>query len=434
MKGRWLVVLLVTACMTAAPALAGRPPGAGGGGTGGGGSGTSGYTGQNLGTLPGDKHSDAWDVNSSGHVVGRSYGDVMRAFYWNGVMVELPPSELSPGEVRWEAEANAISDAPNEFAVGYEDQSICVDNSCSYQQRAVYWNSMTGSADATRGERGGFRSINGDGTLVVGWGGGLLGVVWARANENWTRYKLAADDFDDPSLPPPFTPEQNHEVAVVGYAHDINNAGYFVGTLQWYDKTQSDFCAANQDIRPCYVVTGSRAYVARLSGAAFVARVLPMSVDQPDASAYAVSNVSSEGKIYIAGYVGNHSAHLGNGYRWAIAFSDSGLPVIGDCTVDTCKLLDRLAWAEGIDDSGAVAGTMNTTPDRRGNIIQTAMLWKPSNGGEYIPLKPPKGGSDSAARSMAKSPDGTIFYVVGETNAKGAWTAARWVIPASPSN
>jgi hypothetical protein len=44
----------------------------------------------------------------------------------------------------------------------------------------------------------------------------------------------------------------------------------------------------------------------------------------------------------------------------------------------------------------------------------------------YVTLKPPKGGSDSTSRGMAGM--GPI-YVVGEANVKGAWRAARWVIP-----
>ena len=79
-----------------------------------------------------------------------------------------------------------------------------------------------------------------------------------------------------------------------------------------------------------------------------------------------------------------------------------------------------------VDDQGFIAGTKNSTPDRRGNVIQTAMLWKQSVG--YIPLKPPKGGSDSASRSMAVAPGGATIYVVGVTNASGSWTAARWVV------
>jgi len=86
-----IVGLLLVALGYLPAANAGKPPGAGGGGTGGGGTGTEGVVGQNLGVLPGDNYSDAWDVNAQGHAVGRSYSSgskttpqLTKAFYWAG--------------------------------------------------------------------------------------------------------------------------------------------------------------------------------------------------------------------------------------------------------------------------------------------------------------------------------------------------------------
>ena len=56
----------------------GSMPAANAGKPGGGGTSTAGVVGQTLGVLPGDKYSDAWDVNAQGHAVGRSYNSGSR--------------------------------------------------------------------------------------------------------------------------------------------------------------------------------------------------------------------------------------------------------------------------------------------------------------------------------------------------------------------
>ena len=43
------------------------------------------YTFKDLGSISPDGHSEAWDVNDSGHATGMSgYHPYAQAFYWNG--------------------------------------------------------------------------------------------------------------------------------------------------------------------------------------------------------------------------------------------------------------------------------------------------------------------------------------------------------------
>lgn len=437
----WKTSLLMAVLVCLAPASdAARPPGAGGGGTGGGGSGTKGYVGEDLGTLPGDKYSDAWDVNALGRVVGRSYGyqgelaGIVKAFYYDGTtMTRLMPATepVDAEDPPWEAEASAIS-GDSQTIAGHEERTICIpaeappeDRTCSITQHPVVWTAdETGFQAARLGDyRGRVFGINDAGDILVGGSGGNFGALWTWEGDAWSsRTSILPTAFTEADLQPPFTLIEGHELAVNGTAWDVNDDGVVVGLVRWYDKTASDACAAS-DIRPCHVDTGRGTYLYfhATAGdfAAGSAVVLPVPEGFTDSSGYAVSNVAN-GVIYVAGWTGNDmGGTAGQGVRWTITLSGGTIEV---------ESLPDLAWAEGVDVSGDVAGTRNSKPDRRGNIIQTAMLWKPAVG--YIPLKPPKGGSDSSARAMATGTD--YVYIVGEANASGAWKAARWKVPVGP--
>ena len=180
-------------------ASAGKPPGAGGGGTGGGGTGTEGVVGQNLGVLPGDTGSNAWDVNAQGHAVGRSYNSgskttpqLTKAFYWAGGMHRLMPATDG-----YAAEAYAISSASSnsETAVGFESKRVCSPDptpadpkhlTCFSYQNPVIW---TGELGASPGpsklpctSNGVAFGINDAGTAAVGVCEDGVGTIWSSAS------------------------------------------------------------------------------------------------------------------------------------------------------------------------------------------------------------------------------------------------------------
>ncbi len=407
MRNSVLSVLGVSLLATVAVVEAAKPPGAGGGGAGGGGSGTDGYVGQNLGALPGDSNSDAWDVNASGRLVGRSYGSSMRAFYWDGTMHQLLQSYAAgaepPADVAWDVEATAVSGGSAEIVAGNESREICTpvpgdpnSATCEHYWYPIIWdagplNSMP-NARRLGGGAGSVLGINDAGTIIAGVGTTGAGTVW-RNPPTWTRTDIALDAFQCTGC--------SYES---GGAWDVNNDGIVVGFLS----------RTSDHEQFAYVYDTARG----------VGSLLAVPAGYVQVNAYAISNIV-DGLVYVAGVVipcGTMTCTGDRGIRWRVAVSDIGKTGYSP----DYELLDQLAWAEGVSDQGFVAGTMNSTPDRRGNIIQTAMLWKQSVG--YIPLKPPKGGSDSATRSMAVAANGTA-YVVGVANAKGSWTAARWVVP-----
>ena len=403
---KWIsAVLAVSLSGIIAVAAAGKPPGAGGGGTGGGGSGTDGYVGQNLGALPGDTHSDAWDVNSQGNVVGRSYGSGMHAFYWNGTMHTLRQSLAAdsepPADVAWRVEAMAISGGTTEIAAGWEARDICTpaptpadpgNETCQRFQYPIVWDGgslgATPSAIRLGTARGMAAGINHTGTIIVGSGGLNAGAVWTAPA--WARTEIPLAAFGSTGY------------FDWGLAWDVNDQGIAVGLV----SRASDY------VQFAYVYDTKSA----------VGQLLPMPGGYVQSDAFAVSNVV-DGTVHIAGVIEtcpDNSCRDSRGIRWTVEVSR-----IGQNGYEAgYEILDQLAWAEGASDQGFIAGTKNSTSSRGGNVIQTAMLWKPAG---YIALKPPKGGTDSASRSMAVAKDGTI-YVVGVTNAKGSWTAARWSI------
>jgi hypothetical protein len=360
------------------------------------------YTGENLGTLSGDGMSDAWDVNAQGHIVGRSIGSSVRGFYWDGSMHQLPMSSdarnAPPYSVAWDVEANAISGGPSEIAVGYENRTVCETRNgpCYRDSYPILWQGdLSQGPEAVRLDtaQGSAQSINHGGTFVVGYvaaeSGGGAGAVWKQENGAWSRSGIPLSYFSCNGCEYDW-----------GIALDVNDAGIVIGIV----SRKADYAQF--------------AYLYDTRTAA--GRILPLPPGYLQSGAWAVGEVVG-GKVHVAGVVspcsGSSPCSTDRAIRWTI--DTNGLAT-------TFEILDQLAWAEGVTGEGFVTGTMNTTASRRGNVIQTAMLWKPSAG--YISLKPATGGSDSTSRSMATGGDGTVF-VVGETNAKGTWTAVRWVIP-----
>jgi hypothetical protein len=354
------------------------------------------YVGQNLGTLPGDSGSDAWDVNAAGNVVGRSYSSTMKAFYWAGAMSRLPVSAAAlatpPYTVAWDAEANAISDGPAEIAVGYERRQICETQNgpCSLETYPVFWaGDLRQSPAAIRLDVAHCmaRGINPAGSMAVGACSGQAGATWRREGSSWFRTNIPLGAFPCGGC-----------VYDSGAAEDANDAGIIIGSVSRKDNY----------LQFAYVYNTQSSMGA----------ILPIPPGFVQSGASAVGNIR-DGVVHVSGV--------------AVSCSDWGCA--GDrairWTVDvnslqtSFEILDQLAWAEGVTDGGVVAGTHNSGPNRRGAITQTAMLWRELSG--YVSLKPPTG-SDSTTRGMAAESGGSVF-VVGVSNSKGAWTAARWVIP-----
>ena len=441
---RKTIIGLLLVSLGSLPAVhAGKPPKSGGGDTG-----TSGVVAQNLGVLPGDKYSDAWDVNTRGHAVGRSYNSgnrttpqLTKAFYWNGTMQQLLPATQAPsGEGPWESEAWAIGDAlPT--AVGLEHRTVCTPDPddptskvCDYDQYPIIWQNAGATPAAVRLGIGPGRAfgINDSATAAVGVSGGGVGAIWwapawgAAATNIFVPPEVnAADAYVQ--FPDGHT-QASGNLRYEGTAFDVNDSGIVVGTLTTIDKIAEAKCLATE-ARPCVPdVSFSRSYV-YLSGPG-IFKVLPTPTGSRETSAYAVSNITDTGKVYVAGWTGwrtsDRTTEINKGMRWTVDAAT------GDSVVE--EVLTGQAWAEGVTQDGFVAGTHNSSPSRRGNIVQTATLWNPAVG--YIPLKP-SGGSDSASRAMAGRCLGTAIgpiYVVGVANVSGAWTAARWEIQCSTAS
>jgi len=354
------------------------------------------YYSQNLGTLPGDKYSDAWDVNAAGNVVGRSYLGVVKAFYWAGTMYRLPESaaarDTPPYTAAWDVEATGISNGPDEIAVGYEDRTICESSNepCSHEQYPVFWTgdlSKTPAAVRLDGARGVAFGINPAGSIAVGGGGGQAGAFWKREGNSWLRGNIPLGTLVCESC------EYDS-----GTAYDVNDAGIIVGVVNRKDDYRGFAYVYNTQ-----TATGA---------------ILPIPAGFVQSSAYAVGNTTG-GVVQVAGVVSpcsDWSCDSEQGIRWTV-----------DVTTlqASFEILDQMAWAECVTDQGAVAGTHNSERNRRGAITQTAVFWKQLSG--YVSLKPTSG-SDSTSRAMSAGSNGTTF-VVGVVNSKGYWTAARWVIP-----
>jgi len=135
---------------------------------------------------------------------------------------------------------------------------------------------------------------------------------------------------------------------------------------------------------------------------------------------YGIGNVRN-GVCYVAGVVSHCSdaalCSTNRAIRWTVDVASFQA---------SFEILDQMAWAEGVTSVGHVVGPRNVYGRRGGVITQTATLWRVHSG--YAPLNPATGGNNSASRGMAAGSDGRV-YVIGVTNSKSAWTAARWVIP-----
>ena len=359
------------------------------------------YDCENLGTLPGDNNSDAWDFNAAGNVVGRSYSittGTMNAFYWAGTMVRLPMSDAArdtpPYTVAWELEATGISDGPAEIAVGYEKRRICDSprGPCTTENYPVYWTgNLAGSPAAVRldGARGGAREINRAGTLVVGYGGGQAGAFWRREGGSWIRSNIPLGAFAC----------QGCEFSS-GSTWNVNDAGIVVGQV-----TRADNYLGFAYVYDTKTSTGA---------------LLPIPPGYLQSNVYGIGNVTN-GVFHVAGVVSPcsdlGSCDAARAVRWTV--NAASLQA-------SSEILDQMAWAEGVTDQGMVAGTHNVYSRRGGVTTQTATLWRPQSG--YVPLNAATGGNNSASRGMAAGGDGRVF-VIGVTNSKSAWTAARWVIP-----
>ena len=409
----------------------------------GGDAGAPSYPGENLATLPGDKHSDAWGVNARGNVVGRSYNvgrqtpTLIKAFYWNGAMRRLlPATEVPAGEIPWDSEAWAISNEATETVVGLEERTVCIPDPnddtqriCDYEQYPLVWKDPASSVVAERIDASSGRAfgINGSGDLAVGWCGGGIGAVWSRSGGGWSRTTIQSGAFPAEDLVPSFPDGHDltgHVIEFSGTAFDVNDEGVVVGSLTWIDRTAEAACLAT-DVRPCAEdVAYSRAFIyfakAGYGPGSGTGRVLPSPSGHTESSAYAVSDlVSSDTAFYVAGSTRVHpDDDWGNGIRWTVSLDGQGVQAV------ELDVLEQQAWSQGVNEAGHVAGTTNSKTSRRGNVVQTATLFQQSVG--YVSLTPPKGGSDSASRAMAGV--GPI-YVVGSANVKGAWQAARWTIP-----
>jgi len=354
------------------------------------------YYSQNLGTLAGDTQSDAWDVNAAGNIVGRSYGSVVKAFYWAGTMHRLPESAAArntpPYTTAWDVEALGISNGPDEIAVGVEDRSICDSGSglCSREQYPVFWTgglSQSPAAIRLDNAPGIAFGINPAGSMAAGAGGGQAGAFWRRDGSSWVRGNIPLGAFVCQGC--------QYES---GAAWDVNDAGIIVGAVTRSGDYQN--FAYVYDTR---TATGA---------------LLPIPPGFVQSSAYSVGNAAG-GFVHIAGVVkpcGDMSCDASRGVRWTVDVNSLQA---------TVEVLEQMAWAECVTDQGAIAGTHNSERSRRGAITQTAVLWKQLSG--YVWLKPTSG-SDSASRGMASGSGGTVF-VIGVVNAKGNWTAARWVVP-----
>jgi len=355
---------------------------------------TESYNGENLGVLPGGSDSDAWDVNAAGNVVGRSYFP-MKGFYWNGTMHELPGTaearNTPPFNVGWDVEVWGISDGPAEVAVGYEERTICGSKNepCDRQYYPILWTGeLSQGPDAVRldVDEGWAMGINAAGTMAAGICGGGAGAFWTRNGGEWTRWNIPLGAFVCEGC-----------AFATGYGSDVNDSGIVVGHVERQDDYR----------QLAYVFDTQRA-----NGV-----VLPVPLGFIFSNAWAVSNVR-DGKFYVAGLVAscaNTPCDIERGIRWTVDAATLSA---------SYEVLMETAWTQAVSDQGFVAGTHNSTNQRRPGIIQTAVLWKETSG--YVQLKPPTG-SDSTSRSMAVGADGTV-YVVGESNSKGHWTASRWVI------
>lgn len=322
------------------------------------------YAGQNLGVLLGDRGSRAWDVNDQGSVVGESYGDLTRAFYWNsGTMSDISTPQVD------ESKALAISGGATEYAVGWERTLI---NNVGVSHAMIWIAPPSIAAQLDAQDHCQAHGINDAGTKAVGYCPGTAGVIWELGGTTYPRTDIALPSDKD-----------------WGWAEDINNEGIVVGFVS----------ATGTGVQTAYL---------RLADGSLIN--LPPDGSDLQSLAHAVSNTQPGDIVYVAGSThADLDFSMGRGIRWRVN--------LGSRTV-TGVVLNQ-AWAEGVNDAGDVAGTTNSTSKGGTTIKQLATLWR---AGVYFSLKAPKGGSDSTSRGQSQS------YVVGESNVGGKWVATRWKV------
>jgi len=359
------------------------------------------YVAESLGTLPGDQSSDAWGINSSGHVVGRSYAGVLNAFYWDGTMRQLLMSAEAratpPADIGWDVEAMDVSDGPDETAVGLESRTVCESRNgpCIDEQFPILWQGdLTQRPNAIRLDcglnpgRGRADGINRRGTIAVGRVMGAAGAVWKRDAESWNLTEIPLTTF-------PCNSCQYDD----GSALDVNDEGIVVGLVSRQDNY----------MQFAYV------YDTRTA----IGALLPMPPGYLQSNARAVSNVI-DGRVYVSGVLWPCEELSGcqgsRAIRWTLDVATFA---------SSFETLD-MGGGHGVSERGDVIGTLFSTPSkRRYNTTATAVLWRGSLG--YIRLEPSQGHTDSKSYGIAVGDDGT-FYVAGYSNSQADWIAVRWVV------
>jgi hypothetical protein len=175
------------------------------------------------------------------------------------------------------------------------------------------------------------------------------------------------------------------------YATAIDNDGMVVG--YGYDS----------------VTYRSRAFVRLLDGT--VVPLNPVSGDV-ESTAQAVSDrvvTSGSQFVYVAGST-TSARGVQRAVRWKVDFGTGNL-------LET-KVLGQ-TWAEGVNGSGEVAGTVNGSGGK-----QSATLWR---NGVYTTLNPPKGATGGTSRGIARTAVSPT-YVVGQTTMNNRPRAVLWVV------
>ena len=350
-------LIVIGAGLWSLDAVAGKP-----------GSGGTSYAGQNLGALPGDRSSAAWDVNGNGRVVGDSDGELRRAFYWDGTMHDISPAVDALAEPV-DSSAMAISGGATEYAVGYETTRTAG----APVSHALIWTSPPGSPEQLDAEpHCQAYGINDAGTWAVGYCPDTLGVIWTVGQTPTTR--------TDIPLPEDYS---------WGSAEDVNDQGIVVGVKVTSGGVETAYLRlANGDVVD-----------------------LPPATDDVASVASAVSNVLSGNIVHVAGstITDPNGFRSGHGIRWTVNLGTRAV---------VSQVLSQ-AGAEGVNDAGDVAGTTNSTSRNGRTSKQLATLWR---AGAYVSLKAPKGGTDSASHGQSQD------YVVGESTVGGARVATRWAV------
>jgi hypothetical protein len=285
-----------------------------------------------------------------------------RAFYWSktkGLVL------LSTAGTTGAAYAIAGKAGNVEYAVGYEESGG--------HSRAVIWVAPPSQSPVALPGSGSLALGVNDAGTAVGASGGVP-VIWTPSGSGYISTSIG------------FLPNQ-----VEAYATDIDNDGIVVG-YGYYAVTYR-----------------SRAFVRLLNGA--VVPLNPASGDVESTAQTVSDKVGTTGSqfVYVAGSTTSASG-VSRAVRWKVDF------VAG--TVLETKVLSQ-TWAEGVNGSGDVAGTLNGT-----GLKQSAKLF---HNGVYFTLPPPKGATGGTSRGIARTA-GSPLYVVGQTTVNNWPRAVVWVV------